>query len=91
MWFFTIERCGPNRQVYFKNVVATLWQNVVDELGMWQEPADDLISGPDSDPADQWDTKRKLFILAEVCAPPSAVLVHCGIILCIEYAIVCDY
>ena len=28
-----------------------------------------------SDPAHQWDTKRKLFSLAEVDAPPSAVIV----------------
>ena len=32
---------------------------------------------PDPDLAHQWDTKRKLFNLAEVRAPPSAVLVTC--------------
>ena len=32
-------------------------------------------NGPDADPADQRDTKSKLFSLAEVCALPSAVLV----------------
>ena len=35
----------------------------------------DFGSAPDSDPAHRCDTKRKLFSLAEVCAPPSAVLV----------------
>ena len=35
----------------------------------------DFGSGPDPDPAYQWDTKRKLFSLAEVCALPSDVLV----------------
>ena len=29
----------------------------------------------DADPAHQWDTKRKLFSMAEVYGPPSAVLV----------------
>ena len=32
-------------------------------------------SGPDTDSAYQWDRKRKLFSLAEICALPSAVLV----------------
>ena len=32
-------------------------------------------SGPDPDLAHQWDTKRKLFSLVEVCPLPSAVLV----------------
>ena len=31
-------------------------------------------SGPNPDPAYQWDTKRKLISLAEVCSPPSALL-----------------
>ena len=35
----------------------------------------DFGSGPDGDPAYQWDTKHKLFSLAEVCALPSALLV----------------
>jgi len=35
----------------------------------------DFGSGLDPDPASQWDAKRKLFSLVEVCAPPSAVLV----------------
>ena len=32
-------------------------------------------SGPDADPANQWDTKRKLFSQEEECALPSVVLV----------------
>ena len=32
-------------------------------------------SSPDPEPAYQWDTKRKLFSVEEVCAPPSAVLI----------------
>ena len=35
----------------------------------------DFGSGPDADPACQWDQKRKLFCLAEVCALPRAILV----------------
>ena len=35
----------------------------------------DFGSGPDPDPGHQWDTKRKLVSLAEVCAPLSGVLV----------------
>ena len=35
----------------------------------------DFDSGTDPDPAYRWDTKLKRFSLAEVCAPPSAVLV----------------
>ena len=36
----------------------------------------DFGSGPDPDPAFQWEKKkRKLFSLAEVCALPSAILV----------------
>ena len=35
----------------------------------------DFGSGPDPDLAYKWDTKRKLFSLAEACALPSAVLV----------------
>ena len=35
----------------------------------------DFGSSPNPDPAYQWDTKRKLIRLAEVCAPLSAVLV----------------
>ena len=35
----------------------------------------DFGSGPNPDPAYQWDTKCKLFNLAEVCALPNAVLV----------------
>ena len=35
----------------------------------------DFGSGPDPDLADHWDTKRKLFSLAEVWALPNAVLV----------------
>ena len=31
--------------------------------------------GLDKEPAYQWDTKRKLFSLAEVCTPPSAITV----------------
>ena len=31
----------------------------------------DFGSGPDPDPANQWDTKRKLSSLAEVCDLPS--------------------
>ena len=34
----------------------------------------DFGSGPDADPAYQWDTKHKLFSLAEVGGLPSAVL-----------------
>ena len=33
--------------------------------------------GPDPDPAYQWDTKRKVFSLAEVCTPPSVIVVTC--------------
>ena len=33
----------------------------------------DFVLDPDAFLAYQWDTKRKLFSLAEVCAPPSAV------------------
>jgi len=36
----------------------------------------DFGSGPDGDPAYQWDSKRKLLSLAEVCALPSAVLIE---------------
>ena len=36
----------------------------------------DFGSRPNPDPAYQWDTKRKLFSLADVCAPPYAVIVH---------------
>ena len=35
----------------------------------------DFGSGPNPDAAYQWDTKRELFSLAEVCALPSAVVV----------------
>ena len=35
----------------------------------------DFGSGPNPDPANQWDIKRKLCSLAEVCALLSAVLV----------------
>jgi len=35
----------------------------------------DFGLGHDADSAYQWDTKRKLVGLAEVCAPPSAFLV----------------
>ena len=35
----------------------------------------DFGSGPDADLAYQWDTKNKLFSLAEVFALPSAILV----------------
>ena len=35
----------------------------------------DFGSGPDADPAYKFDTKCKLFSLAEVCALPSAVLI----------------
>ena len=35
----------------------------------------DFGSGPDSDPAYQWDSVPKLFSMAEVCALPSAI--HC--------------
>ena len=55
---------------YFKNVVDGLSQNLVDELL-------DFGSGPDPDPAYQWDTKCKLFSLAELCALPSVVLFVC--------------
>ena len=34
----------------------------------------DFCSGPDADPAYQWDTKCKLFSLVEVCALPGAIL-----------------
>ena len=34
----------------------------------------DFGSGPDADPAYQWDRQRKLFSLAEGCTPPRAVL-----------------
>ena len=45
-------------------------------MGVWQEAADlKFGSGPDPDPADRWDTKRKLFSLAEVRTPLSAGLV----------------
>ena len=36
----------------------------------------DFGSDQDTDPTFQWETKRKLFSVAEVCAPPSAVLVN---------------
>ena len=36
----------------------------------------DFGSGPDPDPAYQWDTKRKLFSLVEVCVLRSAVPVY---------------
>ena len=36
----------------------------------------DFDEYPDPDPAYQWDTKRKLFSLAEVSALPSAVLCY---------------
>ena len=32
------------------------------------------------DPAQQWDTKHELFHLAEICAPPSAILL-CAVLL----------
>ena len=35
----------------------------------------DFGSGLNPDPANQWDTKCKLFSMAEVCTLPSAVLV----------------
>ena len=35
----------------------------------------DFCYVPNSDPAFQWDTEHKLFSLADVCTPPSAVLV----------------
>ena len=35
----------------------------------------EFVVRPDADLAYQWDTKRKLFSLAEVCTPPSTVLV----------------
>ena len=36
----------------------------------------DFALRKDPDPAYQWDTKHKLFSLAEVCALPSGVLVY---------------
>ena len=39
-------------------------------------------SGPDADPANRWDTKRKQFSLAETCARLSAVLVY--YLLCLQ-------
>ena len=48
----------------------------MDELATWQEQAHlDIASGPNPDLAHQWDTKRKLFILAEVCIVRIAVLI----------------
>ena len=38
----------------------------------------DFGSYPNPDPTYKWDTKRNLFILVEVCAPPNAVLVLCS-------------
>ena len=38
-------------------------------------------SGPDADPAHQWDTKRKLIILADVCTLLSARLVCFGFVI----------
>ena len=35
---------------------------------------------PEADPSYQWDRQRKLFSLAEVCAPPSAVIVVSGLL-----------
>ena len=48
----------------------------MDELGEVTRTSQlGIVSSPDPDPAYQWDTKRKLFNLAEVCAQPSTVLV----------------
>ena len=41
----------------------------------------DFESGPDPDLTCQWDTERKLFSLAEVRAPPSAVFAYLQAIL----------
>ena len=38
----------------------------------------DFGSGTAADLAHQWDTKRKLFRLLEVCTLPSAILVTCA-------------
>ena len=43
----------------------------------------DFVSGPDPDPADQWDTKRKLFSRVEVYFLQSAFLIAdyiCGLL-----------
>ena len=51
-----------------QKVVDGLWQNLVEELDWWQDYILLQIQPI------KWDTKRKLVNLAEVCAPPSAIL-----------------
>ena len=50
----------------------------------------DFSSGPNPDPAYQWDTKRKVISLVEVCALPSALVVFVISISSIVPSIVLD-
>ena len=77
-WFFTIEKYGW--KWYIARCLRNIWMDLDETCGKvgsatrmnWFDFGED----PDPDLAYQWDTKVKLFSLAEVCTLPSAVLVH---------------
>jgi len=78
--FFIIERWGQKR---YTTYIVRCFKTLTDYDKMWwviwlgnNKAMSFSCLGPDADPANRWDTKCKLFSLAEeVCAPPSAVLV----------------
>ena len=78
MWFFTIERWDQKQHKYHD--ISKSWGRIMTKLGGWvgfvtRTSRLYFRSGPNTDLTHQWDTKRKLFSLVEVCALPSAILV----------------
>ena len=60
--------------------VSKSYGRIMTKLGGWlsssQEQVNSIVGvGPEPDTAYRWETKHKLFSLAEVCALPNAVLV----------------